>query len=222
MKTLVTIIFSMFVVGCVSEYKVKEIDTKLEVKGSVGEKKLGLNDKKELILQEETSAEDELRVQQAVNFKLQEEYDREAFMLKSCRTDVSDPRLGGSGEIPPISEVDQLKPLEEVKEAIGITDEGDIKVVKKSYFVDKLKLERKYDSTLRKMTKVIKRHKEECEYKMAIARRKSGLPSERYQGEGYFQDGAWVQTRVNENSLDDAFVIQSRERAKSQPQKTEE
>lgn len=212
MKTLLTIIVSMFVISCVSEYKVKEIDNKLEVKGHVGDRTLGLNDKKEIILQEESAAEDELRIQQTVNLRLQDDYDHEAHMLKACRTDLSDPRLGGNGEIPLINEVDQMKAPEVIREEIGITNDGEIKVVKKSYFIDKLKLERKYDTSLRKMTHVVKRHREECEYKMGMARRKAGLPSARYQGEGYFKDGCWVQTKINENTLDDAFEIQTNQK----------
>jgi len=209
------IIMAMFLTGCFSTgYEVKKVETVIDVKGQVGDKKVGLNDKKEIILQEEVDASDELRIQQNVNLKLRDEYDHEAFMLKQCRTDVSDLRLGGSGEIPPIAEVDDMKSPETVREEIGITDSGELKVVRKSYFTDQLKLERKYDSSLRKMKKLIVRHREECEYKMAIARRKSGLPSSRYDGKGYFTGGGiWVQTVPHEQSLDDAFEIQAKAKA---------
>jgi hypothetical protein len=209
------ILMAVFLTGCFSTgYEVKKVETVIEVKGQVGDKKVGLNDKKEIILQEEVDASDELRSQQDVNLKLRDEYDHEAFMLKQCRTDLSDRRLGGSGEIPAINEVDGMKSIETVREEIGITDSGELKVVRKSYFVDQLKLERKYDSSLRKMTKLVVRHREECEYKMGIARRKAGLPSSRYMGRGYYtQGGEWVQTNPNENNLDDAFEMQAKAKA---------
>lgn len=191
--------------ACVSSnYKVKELEgTKLTVKGQIGDKTLGLNDKKELVLQEENDAADELRIQEAVNYKWAEEVAHEAYMLKWCRTDLSDSRLGGEGVIPPVAEVDNMKSPEETREEIGITEDGDIKVVKKSYFVDKLKLERKYGRSLQSMLKVLTRHREECEYKMGVARRNAGLPSARYNG---------ALGGPNENSLDDAFIIRDRQK----------
>lgn len=199
MKTLI-VIASMFMVSCVSSnYKVKELEnTRIIAKGQVGERTLGLNDKQELVLQEERDAADELRIQETVNFKWADDVAHEAHMLKWCRQDLSDPRLGGEGVIPALQEIDGMKSPEEVKEEIGITNDGDVKVVKKSYFVDKLKLERKYEKSLKSMLKTLTRHREECEYKMGIARRKVGLPSNRFNG---------ALGGPNENHLDDAFRI---------------
>ena len=212
MKTLTTILFAMLTVSCATDYKVKPVENHIEIKGQVGNRMVGLNDKKELIMQEENDASDELRIQEHVNLKLDDELQYEAHQLKTCRTDVSDPRLGGNGLIPEVPEIDGMKSTEEVKEEIGITNDGDIKVVKKSYFIEKLKLERKYERSLRSMIKVVSRHKEECEYKMGMARREHGLPSTRYQGEGYFKDGVFVQNKPNEASLDDAFEIQAKQK----------
>jgi hypothetical protein len=215
MRYLVIII--VFATGCATNpYKVKEIDTKIESKGRVGDSTLGLNDKKEAILQEEVSASDELVIQENVNMKIQEDLENENFKLKECRMDLADPRLGGRGDIPAIPEVDNLKPADDIKEEMGLTDQGDLKITKKTYFVDKLKSSRKYETTLRKMVKVTKKYREECEFKMGIARRNAGLPSQRYQGEGFFQNGVWVQTKDNERTLDDGFRIRAQEKGKVQ------
>lgn len=199
MKTLI-VIASMFMTSCLSSnYKVKELEnTRIITKGQVGERTLGLNDKQELILQEERDAADELRIQEHVNLKWSDEVSHEAYMLKWCRQDLSDPRLGGEGVIPALQEIDGMKSPDEVREEIGITEDGEVKVVKKAYFVDKLKLERKYEKSLKSMLKTIVRHREECEYKMGIARRKMGLPSSRFNG---------ALGGPNENDLDDAFRI---------------
>lgn len=206
MKTL--IIAVLLTVGCATEHKMQKLDMVLTPKGQVGNRTLGLTDSNELILQEEQAADDELRVQQAVNSKLQFELEHESFELKRCRMDMADPRIGGSGNVPAIDEIDGMKTTETIKEEIGLTDSGEVKIVRKGYFLDKLKLERAYEKSLRKMHSTISRHREECEFKMAIARRSAGLPSKRYQGEGYFTNGGvWVQTDQNEGSLDDAFEI---------------
>jgi len=196
--------------GCSSGYEVKKVDTELMAKGQVGDRTVGINSDNELILQEEQTAADELRVQESINGQLLGTYESERFELKRCRVDVSDTRLGGTGIIPPISEIDGMKAPETVREEIGLTEDGQVKVVRKSYYKDKLKLERAYERSLQKMTAVTTRHKEECEYKMAQARRAAGLPSARYSGSGYFtSSGVWVKTRNVENSLDDAFAIQA-------------
>jgi len=210
MKILVTMVSMVMLSACASDYKVKSVDTEIVGKGAIGSRIIGLNDSKEVIIQEENDAADELRVQEAVNAKMVQDLEYESFELKSCRNDLADPRLSGNGTLPPVAEIDEMKQPEQVKEEIGITDDGDLKVVKKSYFIDKLKLERKFASSLKKMITLTTRHKEECSAKMAIARRNAGLPGTRYQGTGYFtESGAWVQTRQNESSLDDGFAIKA-------------
>lgn len=214
-KTVVTVL--MFIMlACTmnscstSQNQAKNLeDISIQSKGTVNNQIVGIDSKKEIVLQEENQAADELRTQQTSNMQLQETLDNEAYNLKRCRTDMSDPRLGGSSVIPPIQEVDNLKSTAEVREQIGLDDSGDLKVVKKSYFLDQLRLERQYTKSIKSMTRVIKRHKEECEYAMGIARRGAGLPSVRYQGEGYYVGGTFVQNKTHEGSLDDAFKIQA-------------
>lgn len=198
----------------------KEIETKIEPKGSVGDSKIGLNDKKEVIMQRETSAEDELRVQQAVNLKIQDDLNRERFLLKACRMDMSDPRLGGEGRMPEIPEVDQLKDENEVREEFGLDADGQIKFVKREQFLERLKAERKYEKSLRQMLKLISSHREECEQKMVIARNKVGLPGKRFEAQGYYRDGVWVETRKAEHSIDDGLEISATERVKAKEEGT--
>lgn len=193
----------------------KEIESKLETKGSVGDNKIGLNEKKEVILQRETTADDELRVQQAVNSKIQDDLNRERFLLKSCRLDVSDPRLGGEGRMPEIPEVDQLKDENEVREEFGLDGDGQIKFVKREQFLERLKSERKFEKSLKQMVKVLTSHREECEQKMIIARNKVGLPGKRFEAQGYYRDGVWVETRKAEHTIDDGFEISAAERLKA-------
>jgi len=209
----VGVLLSMFVNGCTTNsHEVKKIETSLEAKGQVGTRTVGITPNNELVLQEEQTAADELRVQESVNEQLLGVYESERFELKRCRMDLADPRLGGNGVIPPISEIDGMKAPETIREEIGLAEDGEVKVVKRSYYTDKLNLERTYEKSLQRMTTAISRHKEECEFRMAQARRAAGLPSQRYSGSGYFtNDGVWVQTRRVETSLDDAFAIQAKQ-----------
>lgn len=228
MKTLVRIalsaatygsVFGVLAVmnGCASSNpnEVKEIDSHIEAKESVGDQKVGLNDKKEIILQKESTAGDELRVQQAVNLKLQDELNRERHLLKSCRTDMTDPRLGGDGHMPEIPDVDNLKDENEVREEFGLDKDGAIKFVKREQYLERLNAERKYEKSLRKMVKLFVNHREDCEQRMIQARNKAGLPGKRIDAQGYYANGVWVETRKGERSLDDAFEISAEERQKA-------
>jgi hypothetical protein len=201
MKTLTTILFAMLSVSCATGYKVQSIDTSLQAKGQVNGRTVGLNDKKEIILQEEVQADDEMRIMLIVNDKFEFDLGHEIHMVNRCRKELSDPRLGGNGELPTLSKMDGLKTPEQIKEEIGITDEGDIKVVKKTYFIDALKAQKRYKITLEKMIVLSKEQREECEYKMGNARMKAGLPSARFEGDVY------------ERSLDEAFEIQARRKS---------
>lgn len=216
---LLTIVASTvgFLISCASSNpnQVKEIDSHMESKGNIGDKKVGLNDKKEIILQQETSAEDEMRVQQAVNLKIQDELNRERHLLKTCRVDMTDPRMGGDGHMPEIPDVDNLRDENEVREEFGLDKDGSIKFVKREQYLERLNAERKYEKSLRKMVKLFVSHREECEQRMIEARNKAGLPGKRFDAQGYYANGVWVETRKGERSLDDAFELSAGEKQKA-------
>lgn len=218
LKSFVVAILYIFVVSCTTnEHEAKELDDKLEVKDSVDGEKIGLNDDGEVIIQSETSASDELRSQIWVNSKLEDEINREHHELKRCREDLADPRLGGNGRVAEIPDVDGLKSFTEIKEKFGLDSEGNLKVLKKEYFLDRLKKERNYAHSLKGTLKIIKKHGEDCARNMASARLKHGLPGKRYESEGYFtSDGAWVGTEKAEKNLDDAFERAAKAKAKSE------
>jgi len=212
MIMIVTAALFLMLACSTNRHEVKNLETNLETKGQVGDRTVGITSDNELILQEERTAADELRIQESINEQLLGSYETERFELKRCRVDISDPRLGGNGVIPPISEIDRMKAPETVREEIGLAEDGQVKVVKKSYYKDKLQLERAYQKSLAKMIDITARHKEECEYKMGQARRAVGLPSQRYTGNGYFTNGdVWIQGQRVENSLDDAFEFKARQ-----------
>lgn len=221
MKTI--IIFAALVLNAcaTNEYKVKTISTALDVKGNVNGQKLGINDNQEVILQEEVRAQDELRIAENVNLSFESDIESEAAELKRCKRDLADPRLGGSGVLPPDGEYD-MRPFEKVKEEFGLAEDGDLKIVRRSFYADRLKAARQYDTSLRKMLKVLKRQNEECTFKLGMARNKVGLPSERIMAEGYFNSkGIWVETRKGEQTVGDAFEIQAENKARSGAVKVE-
>lgn len=206
--TLIIIISGIWA-SCTNDKVVKEIDSSLEIKGSVAGSSLGLNKNNEAILQSSTDADDELRGQVWENHDRENTLKFEYHMLKWCRQDIADTRLGGSGEVANMPEIDQMKTAIELKEEFGI-ENGELKVVKKEHYVDRLKAERKYAHALKDMIRKVKKSRETCEITMGQMRIKAGLPAKRYQGNITIDTEGKISKviQANENSLDDAFRIQ--------------
>lgn len=151
------------------------------------------------VIQRETHAQDELRMIQWKNNQFEDNLNHEYFMLKWCREDLADFRLGGHGDMVSLPEIDNMKQAAEVKEELGLNRNGDISFLSEEDFLKRIQIERNYEGTLQKMLKTVKAQKEDCERKMGQARMKNGLPSKRYQGNGHGE--------LHENNLDDAFRI---------------
>lgn len=214
MKTLIGTLLAFLVlettIGCSGNKNVvKDVDDKMEVYGQNDGAQIGLDTKKQIIIQKETSAEAELKVQQLNNYDTERRlFDRRAELLQ-CRQEIADPRLQGNGEVREIPEVDNMKGLPEVREEIGMTSQG-LNVVKREMFLERLDVERRYEKTMLEMISTLKRFSGACQNELRAARVKAGLPATRYSGTGHFDgQGNWVVERHAELTLDDAFHIRA-------------
>lgn len=209
MKKSVFLFLTAFLVGCSSANKMKQLDVSLTPKGKINtDETVGLNSSGEAVIQQKQKVSDEIRGYVWVNNNLEQEVSSERSALKRCRVESSDPRLGGTGEMTPVPEVDGLKEPSDVKEQVGLVND-EIVVVKEEYLRDRLALEKKYNQTLENMLKLVKNNKDKCEEKLAVLRVKHGLPAKRYQGSfGVSIDGKLIKTMTpHEKNLDDAFAI---------------
>jgi len=137
MKKLLLISFTLAFSSCSSsKYKVKNVDTKMDVKGTIQGSKIGLDEQKQAIIQTETTTEVELQKQQWANYDLEKQLSNSHEQLTRCRTDLADPRLGGSGQVVEIPEIDNMKKPANIKEEIGLDEQGNLKVVKKEYYLN--------------------------------------------------------------------------------------
>lgn len=205
-KILIT---CLVLTGCASEHKMKEISAPLDVKGQISSNELvGLNESGEAIIQTKEKADQELRGWIWQNNNDEQEVNSAWHELKRCREESSDVRLGGSGEVVELPEIDNMKPTIEVKEKVGLINR-DMVVVKESYYKDRLVQEKSYNDTLSKMMKTIKKHKTKCEYVLSQKRVKAGLPAERTQGKFKISPDGKLEEVVqkHEKSLDDAFEM---------------
>ncbi|WP_141735940.1 hypothetical protein [Oligoflexus tunisiensis] len=216
MKKLALISGLILLTSCASDSdSVKTVNTDLKVKGQVGSAKLGLDNDNVAILQEEKQAQDELNIQEAVNMRLKDEANHYHGELRECLSYLADKRLGGNGKIPDLPDIDNLQAETDTTEEFGQTEDGSLKVVKKTSFIHKLKNARSYDKSLRAMTKLLSKQNDQCQMDLEIARNKAGLPGKKTQAQGYFNEkGNWVETKKGESNLNDAFEIQSDNSAK--------
>ena len=208
MKTLLLASLIITTIACTTpDYQ--ELDTSLDKKGSSASGDIGITEDGKVVIQEQNSATEELRLQQVVNNDLESKLKMEASQLETCREYLADPRLGGNGAVVDIAEIDNLRSVNEVKEEFGI-ENGDLKFVRKERYGERLKSERKLESSLRKMLRLFTKQRKQCDQQVSVARVKAGLPAKKYKGEGYFnQNGTYVETRRHEQNLDDAFRIKA-------------
>jgi hypothetical protein len=185
----------------------------IEKKGEYLGATIGVAENRDVVIRKESTAESELRKLAAQAYELEIQLTSEYTLLDRCREELADPRLGGTGKVIEIPEIDALRPLGEVKEEFGITSEGKLSFVRKELFGDHIVGERKYIAALKDQSKIVSKLKKNCEREMRVARVKAGLPGERYTGKGHYKNGKYIQTRRAEQNLDDAFAIQSEEAA---------
>jgi hypothetical protein len=198
--------------GCSTpnQHQVEEVETEIEAKESIGSSQIGLNDEGEVIIQRKTSAGYELESQQFINAALRDDLERFHGTLTQCRRELADPRLGGNGSQIKMPDAQGLKTDVDLREEFGITDAGDLRFVKREFYLERLKAERNYGEAIKRTLALLKQHNAECDIKLRHARVQSGLPAGRITAKGYFlHDGTWVQTQRGEKNLDDAFEIVS-------------
>lgn len=219
MKTII-ISFVMFLCACASTNKqeIFDINAPVDPRGKLGKSVIGLNEKNEGVIQEEILVEDELRQQELLNSSLHDTVLSEQATLEGCREDLTDKRLGGTGEMSPLPEIDNLRLDEKVTEKMGADSEsGELKIVRTTFLRDKITNEKRYNKSLITTLDTLKKANKECGKKLAEARRKAGLQGTRYMPDGYFtSNGTWVQQKQGEVTLDDAFRIKAEMEAKHQ------
>jgi len=197
---------ALFMGGCASKkFGDEKITTQLDTGNEKKSEKFGFDKDRNLVLQEKTSATDELMVQTHVNEELRSKLQHEYQQLRRCRVDLADVRLGGSGEMAPMPEIDGLATDKNYKETVGFDESGELVFVRQEKFEDKLKAEKTAEKSMRKLQKVISNNKNDCELRMRKARVEKGLPAERSKAIIRYEGGQTVIVRPAELSLDDAF-----------------
>jgi hypothetical protein len=190
-------------------YKVETLkNVEIEKKGSLTDSSsIGINSNNEAVVQSVDSVETELNSLVWWNNNKSMELNSEYAQLKSCRKDLSDPRLGGAERV----KLPDLKKKwnEKVTERTGLVDEK-LVVVKEQYLKEKIATEKEKSEYYDEVLVMVKESKEECETIMGNSRVKAGLPSTRYQGQITVTPDGKVGSVVerHESNLDDAFDIQ--------------
>jgi hypothetical protein len=204
--TTLLICTALILGGCASKkYGDEKISTQLDMGNNKTSDKFGFDKERNLVLQEKTSATDELMIQTHVNEELRSKLQHEYQQLRRCRVDLADVRLGGSGEMAPMPEIDGIASDKAYNETVGFDEAGELVFVRQEKFEDKMKAEKTAEKSMRRLQKVISSNKNDCELRMRKARVEKGLPAERSKAIIRYEGGQTVIVRPAELSLDDAF-----------------
>ena len=206
LRSFLVINAAFFFAACATKkYGDEKLDTKLDAGNNKTSEKFGFDKERNLLMQEKISATDELMVQTHVNEELRSKLQHEYHQLRRCRVDLADVRLGGSGEMAPMPEIDGINADNVYKETVGIDESGELIFVRQEKFEDKYKAEKTQEKTLRRLQKVVANNKNDCELRMRKARVEKGLPAERTPAVIRYEGGQPVIVQPAEQNLDDAF-----------------
>ena len=209
LRMMVLFVLLETLVCCSSSSAVRQVDTALEIHGTIDGALIGLDAARAIIIQKETSLEAELKVQELHNYGVQYTLFGLHERMMQCERERADSRLGGSGEVLDFPQMLSIRGNTETTEQIGMTRSG-LEVVKKQKYEQRLATERRYESTMQEMLPVLTREVDKCTNELRAARVKAGLPAERYAGIGHFDgSGGWIVEREAERNLDDAFRIRA-------------
>jgi hypothetical protein len=128
--------------------------------------------------------------------------------------DLADVRLGGTGEMAPLPEIDGIKNDPTFKETVGVDESGELVFIRQEKFEDKLKAEKNAEKTIRRLTKVVVNNREQCELRMRKARVEKGLPAERTPAVTRYEGGQVIIIQPAERNLDDAFQFANQAKQK--------
>ncbi|MEY3903997.1 MAG: hypothetical protein RL189_3303 [Pseudomonadota bacterium] len=206
MKLIAGMVALTILSGCASKkYGDEKIQTQLETSGKNKSDKMGFDKDRNLVIQDKSTATDELIIQKHVNEKLQADLQNEFQLLKRCRTEVADVRLGGNGELAAMPEIDGIKNDPNYKETVGIDESGELVFVRQENFEDRIKAEKQFEKSVRRLSKVVGSNREQCEMRLRKARVEHGLPAERTPAITRYEGGQVIIVRPAERNLDDAF-----------------
>lgn len=206
MKQFAGLLVLAMLAGCASKkFGDQKLQTQLETSDKKKSEKMGFDKDRNLVIQDKSTATDELVAQQHVNEELQSKLQHEFQLLKRCRTEIADVRLGGSGEISALPEIDGIKNDPTYKESVGIDESGELVFVRQENFEDRFKAEKQFEKSVRRLSKVVINNREQCEMRMRKARVEHGLPAERTSAVTRYEGGQVIIVRPAERNLDDAF-----------------
>ncbi len=206
MKQFAGLLVLATLAGCASKkFGDQKLQTQLETSDKKKSEKMGFDKDRNLVIQDKSTATDELVAQQHVNEELQSKLQHEFQLLKRCRTEIADVRLGGNGEISALPEIDGIKNDPTYKESVGIDESGELVFVRQENFEDRFKAEKQFEKSVRRLSKVVINNREQGEMRMRKARVEHGLPAERTPAVTRYEGGQVIIVRPAERNLDDAF-----------------
>jgi hypothetical protein len=160
----------MTLVACAGKHKAKEIDTEMKNTGSVsGDTSVGVKDGN-MVVQKKVLMNEEIRRLQYEVYELEDRvYGNRKYgslglygVLKTCRSDLSDPKFGGDGKLMWTEPMDRVTDKEEEFQ-MGLDEKEKLVGVSEEFLKDRIVRFTEYK-------KVLQKRQDEYEDKVAICR----------------------------------------------------
>lgn len=173
MQVLVTLILSVLIVNCSSDsaYVPKKIDDDIEKIGKTEEGSYGYNDDGEVIIQEEKDPAYELMIVKKANQSLFLELERDAFALDQCIQEFSDPSLKGDGKFKNVDDYESLRPDYDATKELGVTEDGKLKIVKRTYLKKRLDEAESQKEKISKALRYVQKELRKCESELKFRKK---------------------------------------------------
>jgi hypothetical protein len=113
------------------------------------------------------------------------ELERDAFALDQCIQEFSDPSLKGDGKFKNIDDYESLRPDYDGQEQLGVTEDGKLKIVKRTYFKKQIDEAESQKEKISKALRYVQKELRKCESELNF--RKKALKSIVYLVGGLFR-----------------------------------
>jgi hypothetical protein len=161
------------IVNCSSDsaYVPKKIDDDIEKIGKTEEGSYGYNEDGEVVIQEEKDPAYELMIVKKANQTLFLELERDAFALDQCIQEFSDPSLKGDGKFKNVDDYESLRPDYDATKELGVTEDGKLKIVKRTYLKKRLDEAESQKEKISKALRYVQKELRKCESELKFRKK---------------------------------------------------
>lgn len=99
------------------------------------------------------------------------ELERDAFALDQCIQEFSDPSLKGDGKFKNVDDYESLRPDYDATKELGVTEDGKLKIVKRTYLKKRLDEAESQKEKISKALRYVQKELRKCESELKFRKK---------------------------------------------------